>query len=166
MAEVIGLAIKNGQDATDLRQQAQVLRQTVEDRQAQVDAITGSPEFKASSQKLNDTVETHRLAVANSNLPKSVKLEADIYLVEAQVARRQMKTAKTPSELSRAHGRAVDAGENYKGVIRSHQQDLRTAHYRKPGQTSPFKEKRVLPKGLEDYDVQDVADSMPIPFAD
>jgi uncharacterized membrane protein YgcG len=133
--------------------------------QAQVDAITGSPEFKASSQKLNDTVEAHRLAVANSKLPKSVKLEADVYLVEAQVARRQMKTAKTPSELSRAHGRAIDAGENYKGTIRAHQQDQRSAHYRKP-MASPFKEKSVLPKGLEDYDVQDVAESMPIPFAD
>jgi hypothetical protein len=133
--------------------------------QAQVDAITGSPEFKASSQKLNDTVEAHRVAVANSKLPKSVKQEADNYLIEVQQARREMNTAKTPSELSRAHGKAVDAGENYKGTIRAHEQDQRSAHYRKP-MASPYKEKRSLPKGLEDYDVQDVADSMPIPFAD
>lgn len=133
--------------------------------QAQVDAITGSPEFKASSQKLNDTVEAHRVAVQNSKLPKSVKQEADNYLIEVQVARREMNSAKTPSELSRAHGKAVDAGENYKGTIRAYEGDQRAAHYRKP-MASPYKAKSVLPKGLEDYDVQDVADSMPIPFAD
>ena len=133
--------------------------------QAQVDAITGSPEFKAKAEKLDSAVIAHRDAIERSALPRSVKQEADIYLVQAQVARNGMKTAKTPGELSRLHGDLVDAGENYKGTIRSHQGNLRTAHYRKPN-PSPYKEKRVLPKGMEDYDIQDIADGFPIPFAD
>ena len=135
--------------------------------QAQVDAITGSPEFKASEKKLLDTVETHRVAVQNSKLPASVKQEADNYLIEAQVARREMRTAKTPGELSRAHGKAIDAGENYKGTIRGANDKARKEHYAsKKGMKAPYKDKDFLGNGLQDYDIQDVAESMPIPFAD
>lgn len=132
-----------------------------------VDEIRNSPDYQKKTAELDSAINDHYDAVSNSKLPNDVKREALTYLKDAKEARDRMKSAKTPGELSRAHGDAIDAGENYKGTIRAHGENLRSRHYRAGGaMAKPYKEKNLLPKGLTDNDIQDLADGLPIPFAD
>jgi hypothetical protein len=118
----------------------------------EVEAITGTPEFKAKAKALDSAVKTHRIALQEANMPPSLKKECDMYLKQVQSSRKKMKTAQSARELSELKADAGNAGEIYKGLVRRHGFNV--------GRDN------VLGGSLKDWDIQELADGLPIPFVD
>lgn len=129
--------------------------------------VVNSENFRATRDEMGAMIGMHEKAVGRSKMTAGEKREAKQYLDESKEIMDKMPDAKSARELSMLHGDLVNAGENYKGVVRGANEDRRAKHYRsKRSLDAPYKDKDFLGGGLDPGDLQSLSEVFDIPFVD